>query len=86
MLIRILRTIKDVVMPLTWPILGADGKTEISEIPIKANTKINVSIIGANRSKKIWGEDAEDWKPERWLSPLPESVAKAHSPGVYSSM
>ncbi|KAL5504184.1 hypothetical protein ACEPAH_8258 [Sanghuangporus vaninii] len=77
---------KDIVLPLAWPILGTDGKTEISEIPIKANTNVTVSIIGANRSKRIWGDDAEEWKPERWLEPLPESVAKAHMPGVYASM
>ncbi|KAL5525734.1 hypothetical protein ACEPAG_7071 [Sanghuangporus baumii] len=77
---------KDIVLPLAWPILGVDRKTEISEIPIKANTNVVVSIIGANRSKKIWGDDAEEWKPERWLEPLPESVAKAHMPGVYASM
>ncbi|KAL5482360.1 hypothetical protein ACEPAI_8954 [Sanghuangporus weigelae] len=79
-------TRKDVIMPLAWPILGADGKTEITEIPVKRNTNIYISIYGANRSKKIWGEDAEEWKPERWLNPLPESVSKAHLPGVYSSM
>ncbi|KAL5486054.1 hypothetical protein ACEPAI_7098 [Sanghuangporus weigelae] len=77
---------KDIILPLAWPILGVDGKTEISEIPIKANTNVVVSIIGANRSKRIWGDDAEEWKPERWLEPLPESVAKAHMPGVYASM
>ncbi|KAL5504185.1 hypothetical protein ACEPAH_8259 [Sanghuangporus vaninii] len=86
-LVMVTRTArKDVVLPLAWPILGTDGKTEISEIPIKANTNVVVSIIGANRSKRIWGDDAEEWKPERWLEPLPESVAKAHMPGVYASM
>ncbi|KAL5476867.1 hypothetical protein ACEPAI_3053 [Sanghuangporus weigelae] len=84
MVIRTTR--KDVILPLAWPILSADGKIEITEIPIKKNTNVIVSIIGSNRSKIIWGEDAEEWKPERWLNPLPESVAKAHMPGVYSSM
>ena len=80
------RARQDIVLPLAWPIIGVDGKTEITEIPIKKNTNVIVSIIGANRCKKIWGEDAEEWKPERWLEPLPESVAKAHMPGVYASM
>ncbi|KAI5121966.1 hypothetical protein M0805_002036 [Coniferiporia weirii] len=79
-------TRRDVVLPLLWPITAADGKTEIREIPIKNNTGIIVSIMGANCSKRIWGEDAGEWKPERWLSPLPESVSSAHLPGVYSSM
>jgi len=79
-------TRKDIVMPLLWPIKSVDGKTEIREIPLKKNTNVLISVLNANRSKAIWGEDAEEWKPERWLKPLPESVAKAHLPGVYASM
>ena len=73
-------------MPLAFPITATDGKTEIKEIFIEKDTNVIISIIGANRSKEIWGEDAEEWKPERWLKPLPESVTKAHLPGVYASM
>lgn len=80
------RTRKDVVLPLLWPIKSADGKRMINEIPLKKNTNVIISILGANRSKAIWGDDAEEWKPERWLAPLPESVSKAHLPGVYASM
>lgn len=76
---------KDIVMPLMYPIKAVDG-AEISEVPVKRNTDVIVAIIAANRSKKIWGEDAEEWKPERWLKPMPESVSKAHMPGVYASM
>lgn len=73
-------------MPLLWPIKSADGKSEIKEIPIKKGTTVHVSIINVNTCKKIWGEDAEEWKPERWLKPMPKSVAEAHLPGVYASM
>ena len=73
-------------MPLLWPIKSADGKSEIKEIPVKKNTNVIVAIYNANRSTKIWGEDAEEWKPERWLKPLPKSVSDAHMPGVYASM
>lgn len=79
-------TRKDIVMPLAWPITSADRKSQITEIPIKKNTNIIISILGANISKKVWGEDAEEWKPERWLKPLPESVSQAHLPGIYASM
>ena len=74
------------MLPLLWPIKSADGKSEITEIPLKKNTNVIVSILGANRSKRVWGEDADQWKPDRWLNPLPESVSKAHLPGVYSQM
>lgn len=58
----------------------------VSEIAIPAGTEILVGIMACNRSKKIWGEDAGEWKPERWLSPLPASVEEAHLPGVYSNL
>ncbi|EJC99710.1 cytochrome P450 [Fomitiporia mediterranea MF3/22] len=78
-------TRKDTVLPLLWPIVTTDGK-EVKEIHIKKDTHIYISILGANRSKVIWGEDADEWKPERWLKPLPKSVYDASLPGVYSQM
>ncbi|KAJ3489260.1 hypothetical protein NLI96_g2239 [Meripilus lineatus] len=76
---------KDMVLPLASPIRDLDGKW-MSEIPIPNDTRLIVSIRGCNRSKQIWGEDANEWKPERWLSPLPGSVTDARVPGVYSNM
>ena len=67
---------KDTVLPLSKPIIGNDG-TEVSEIVVPKSTNVLIAIRGANRSADIWGPDAEEWKPERWLSPLPDSVAKA---------
>ena len=42
--------------------------------------------MNANRNTQIQGNDAEEWKPEWWLSPLLNSVERAQLPGVYSSM
>lgn len=81
-----LRTREDAVLPLMFPMQSADGKSEIREIPIKKNTTVVISILSANRNKATWGEDAEEWKPERWLGKSPDEVAKARLPGVYSSM
>ncbi|KAH9949903.1 cytochrome P450 monooxygenase [Amylocystis lapponica] len=77
--------LKDVVLPLSEPIRGRDGKM-MHEIPIPKNTQIEVGILGSNRNKAIWGKDAYEWKPERWLSPLPQSVVDAHIPGLYSNL
>ena len=44
-------------------------------------TSIVVNLRAINTYKAIWGEDALEWKPERWLAPLPEAVADAHVPG-----
>lgn len=35
---------------------------------IRKNDKIYLSIYAMGRSKKIWGEDCMEFKPERWIS------------------
>ncbi|EJF59817.1 cytochrome P450 [Dichomitus squalens LYAD-421 SS1] len=78
-------TREDVVMPLSHPIRGVDGKT-IHEIFVPKDTVVAVGLLASNRNKAIWGEDAEEWKPERWLSPLPGSVTESKIPGIYSNL
>lgn len=48
--------------------------------------RIITDIGGSNCDKELWGEDAYEWKPERWMNPLPRAVEEAHIPGVYSHM
>ena len=69
-----------------YPIKSADGKADIREVPVKKGTEIVISIYNANRSKAVWGEDADEWKPERWIGKSPDEVSKTKLPGVYSSM
>ncbi|KAJ3994079.1 cytochrome P450 [Lentinula boryana] len=79
------RTRQDTVIPLHQPITGLDG-TEMYEVAIPKNTSVIVSISNANRNSELWGEDADEWKPERWLSPLPKALVDARIPGVYSHL
>ncbi|KAI0355907.1 cytochrome P450 [Trametes cingulata] len=76
---------RDMILPLSEPIRGVDG-TLISEIHVPKDTVVHVGVMGSNLNKKIWGDDAWEWKPERWLAPLPEAVTEAHIPGVYSNL
>jgi len=76
---------KDMILPLSEPIRGRDGKM-MHEIPIPKDTQLIVGVEGSNCNKALWGEDATEWKPERWLAPLPRALTDAHIPGVYSSL
>ncbi|PIL26672.1 cytochrome P450 [Ganoderma sinense ZZ0214-1] len=79
------QTKKDTVLPLSQPLRGVDG-TMMSEIPITKGTVVLSNIPACNRNKAVWGEDALEWKPERWLQPLPKSVEEAHVPGIYANL
>nr|VWO94673.1 Acyl-CoA ligase AFT1-1 (EC (AF-toxin biosynthesis protein 1-1) [Ganoderma boninense] len=76
---------KDVVLPLSEPIRGLDG-TLMHEIFVPKDTQVFVSITSSNKNPDIWGPDAAEWKPERWLSTLPDTVTDAKMPGVYSNL
>ncbi|KAI0327588.1 cytochrome P450 [Cubamyces sp. BRFM 1775] len=76
---------RDMILPLSQPIQGLDGSL-MTEIPVPKGTVVHVGIMGSNMNKQLWGEDAWEWKPERWLAPLPETLSEAHIPGVYSNL
>ncbi len=73
------------MLPLSQPVRGRDGKL-ISEIPLPKDTTVFVGVISSNTNRALWGDDAHEWKPERWLSPLPDAVLDAKIPGVYSNL
>lgn len=72
-------------MPLGEPAQGIDGSM-ISEVLVPKGSSVIIAIGACNRNKVIWGEDALEWKPERWLKPLPETVVSAHIPGIYANL
>jgi len=76
---------QDIILPLATPIKGINGE-DVHEIPIPKGTQIHISILSSNRNPELWGPDAEEWKPERWLSPLPDGLIDARVPGVYSHL
>lgn len=73
------------ILPLSKPVIGKDGQ-EIHEVFVPAGTVVHNGLLMANTSPDIWGEDAHEFKPERWLAPLPASVIEARSPGIYSHL
>jgi hypothetical protein len=77
-------TRSDVVLPLSTPICDVNGR-KIDEVLISDNTDIYLHIWNLNRDPMIWGDDAAEWKPQRWLATLPKSVAEAKIQGVYAN-
>lgn len=67
---------KDSSIPLERPVLGIDGEI-IDQICVRAGTLVVIGAAAVNRDPAIWGADADQWVPERWLRPLPETVDKA---------
>ena len=75
----------DTVLPLSEPVRGVDGRM-ITEIPVPKGATLLLNLRACNTSKALWGEDADDWKPERWLAPLPRAVEDARIPGIYANL
>ncbi|KAI0026384.1 cytochrome P450, partial [Vararia minispora EC-137] len=78
------RYINDSVLPFAQPYIDIHCK-EHNELFVLGGAMLFVSNIRVNRDKAIWGPDAYNWKPERWLSPLPDGVAEARIPDVYTN-
>jgi len=58
---------RDDVIPLASPIVTKSGD-QVSSIPVKKGTPIDVSISVYNRLPEIWGADANEFNPERFLN------------------
>ncbi|KAK0493368.1 cytochrome P450 [Armillaria luteobubalina] len=73
---------QDDILPLAEPIITSDGKS-CSQIPIRKGQIIMTSIYSYNRLTSVWGDDAEDWNPNRFLD---GRDAKQTSLGVYANL
>ncbi|GJJ15876.1 hypothetical protein Clacol_010154 [Clathrus columnatus] len=56
----------DDVLPLSHPVQTRDGRY-IESIPISKGQRIVISIAAYNRLKSVWGDDAETFRPDRFL-------------------
>lgn len=64
---------------------NTDG-TLVHSIFVPKDTLVMVPIQAANTNPALWGPDAGEWRPERWLAPLPEALTEAKIPGAYSHL
>ncbi|KAI0355211.1 cytochrome P450 [Trametes cingulata] len=76
---------KDMRLPLYTPVIGKNGST-LTEVPVPKGTWVLANLQASNCNRALWGDDAYEWKPERWLNPLPTALEDARIPGVYSHL
>ena len=73
------------ILPLSTAIRGRDGAM-MNELVVPEGTVMLTNYQGSNSAAELWGDDVNEWKPERWLSPLPKALEDARIPGVYSNL
>ncbi|KAH8827748.1 cytochrome P450 [Flagelloscypha sp. PMI_526] len=75
--------VADDVIPLSNPIQCRNGSW-IHEIPVRKGQQIFVHILGVHQNSAIWGDDANEFRPERWESEVPEAATAV--PGVWGNL
>ncbi|KAE9410978.1 cytochrome P450 [Gymnopus androsaceus JB14] len=68
-------------IPLDFPIITESGE-EISQIPVSKGQRIVLSIGVYNRLTQVWGDDANEWNPERFMIDSKKKTAL----GVYANL
>lgn len=59
---------KNDVIPLSVPVKSVtDPSQTIDHIVVHKGQSISIGVYAANRDKSIFGDDANDFRPERWL-------------------
>ncbi|KAJ7247441.1 cytochrome P450 [Mycena haematopus] len=78
----------DDVLPLSQPMLGTDGRLR-TQLSVKKGTVVVINIASSNRRKDVWGNDAEEFNPGRWLGTEDKAIGVPleKTPGmVYGSI
>ncbi|CAK5271976.1 unnamed protein product [Mycena citricolor] len=71
---------RDDVLPLSKPYVDRQGISHES-LPIRKGQLFHIPVLEVNNSKELWGEDALEFRPERWDN-VPEAVKAI--PGVWA--
>ena len=65
-LMTVMQASEDDVIPLSQPIRTASGKMTDC-VSVCKGTLIRIPIAAVNKSQVLWGDDALEFKPQRWL-------------------
>lgn len=70
-------------VPLTFRVAAHD--TTIVGHPVRRGTRIIITPWATNYDRSLWGDDAAEFKPERWLQPAAPAAEGAAALGGASS-
>ncbi|KAF8209204.1 cytochrome P450 [Mycena galopus ATCC 62051] len=73
---------KDTVIPVMGNIKTSNGEL-INEIPISKGQVLFLAIASYQRLDTLWGEDADEFRPSRWLD---ETAYQAQALGPYGNL
>ena len=83
------QTMEDTVVPLQYPVTDLKTGKDIREIVIYKGTPVYVGLGATNRSTALWGPDANEFKPERWLgrrNANESTIEQVKTPGIFSNI
>lgn len=75
-------------MPLQFPIRDPNTGAETRKLLITRGTAVYVGLAAPNMSRSIWGDDAVEFKPERWLgkTSIESAGNNVKMPGIFGNM
>ncbi|KAF7369540.1 hypothetical protein MVEN_00283900 [Mycena venus] len=76
------KAMEDDVLPLGKPYIDKEGKSH-DTLTIPKGEMIHIPILAINTDPEIWGDDASEFRPERWDN-IPDSVSEI--PGVWANL
>ncbi|KIK62944.1 hypothetical protein GYMLUDRAFT_259715 [Collybiopsis luxurians FD-317 M1] len=71
----------DDIIPLQFPVTSVSGDA-VSQIPVSKGQRVIINISMYNMLPQVWGDDAEEWNPDRFLEPS----MKTTTLGVYANL
>jgi cytochrome P450 len=79
---------QDDLIPVSGEVPLRDGNAVPAggHIKIRKGTYIHIPIEGLNMNEDVWGQDATQFNPDRWLNPLPPNARSPIFPGLANIM
>nr|ADN06378.1 PAH-inducible cytochrome P450 monooxygenase PC-PAH 4 [Phanerodontia chrysosporium] len=73
---------QDDVLPLAYPVMTTAGE-KVTEIPVRKGQAIMPNLAAYNRIPEIWGADAHEWNPMRYIENRTDAQVRV---GMYANL